>query len=132
MVVEKPQTNLGEVKNTDHTKDKEKNNVSVLAVEKNINDGSNVGEEDKDKTEIEVENEAGAISQDDNDQVKEIENKNENKINEVPKLGETKKENTGISLWWAWFIGGTVLGATLHKNFFSIRSKKEIYFKLER
>lgn len=125
VVVEKPQINLGEVKNTDHTKDKEKNNVSVLAVEKNINEGSDAGEEDKDKTEIEVENEAGAISQDDNDQVKEIENKNENKINEVPKLGETKKESTGISLWWAWFIGGTVLGATLHKIFFSIRSKKK-------
>jgi hypothetical protein len=125
VVVGKPQTNLGGVKNTDHTKDKEKNNVSVLAVEKNISEGSDAGEEDKDKTEIEVENEAGAISQDDNDQVKEIENKNENKINEVPKLGETKKENTGISLWWAWFIGGTVLGATLHKIFFSIRSKKK-------
>ena len=125
MVVEKPQTNLGEVKNTDYIKDRKRNNVSVLATEKNTEDGNNSDTENDTKTEIEVENEVGTISQDDKDQSKELGNKNDSSLNEVPKLGEIKKENTGISLWWAWFIGGTVLGATLHKIFFSIRSKKK-------
>lgn len=125
VVVEKPQTNLGEVKNTDYTKDRKRNNVSVLATEKTTEDGNGSDTENDTKTEIEVENEVGTISQDDKDQSKEIGNKNDGSLNEVPKLGEIKKENTGISLWWAWFIGGTVLGAILHKIFFSIRSKKK-------
>ena len=125
VVVEKPQTNLGEVKNTNYIKDRKRNNVSVLATEKTTEDGNNSDTENDTKTEIEVENEVGTISQDDKDQSKEIGNKNDSSLNEVPKLGEIKKENTGISLWWAWFIGGTVLGATLHKIFFSIRSKKK-------
>lgn len=125
VVVEKPQTNLGEVKNIDSVKDKKRNTGSVLAVEKNSGDEKDSDVENDTKTEIEVENEVGAISQDDKDQGKETDGKNGNSLNEVPKLGEIKKENTGISLWWAWFIGGTVLGATLHKIFFSIRSKKK-------
>ncbi len=125
VVVEKPQTNLGEVKNIDYIKDRKRNNVSVLATEKNTEDGNNSDTENDTKTEIEVENEAGTISQGDKDQSKELGNKNDSSLNEVPKLGEIKKENTGISLWWAWFIGGTVLGATLHKIFLSIRSKKK-------
>ena len=99
--------------------------MSVLATEKTTEDGNSSDAENDTKTEIEVENEAGTISQDDKDQNKELGNKNDSSLNEVPKLGEIKKENTGISLWWAWFIGGTVLGATLHKIFFSIRSKKK-------
>ena len=116
--------NSGDSRESEKT-DKKRNNVSVLATEKTTEDGNNSDTENDTKTEIEVENEVGTISQDDKDQSKEIGNKNDSSLNEVPKLGEIKKENTGISLWWAWFIGGTVLGATLHKIFFSIRSKKK-------
>ena len=43
---------------------------------------------------------------------------------EIPKLGEVKKEFNILSQWWTWLIAGTIVGAILHKIFLSIRSKK--------
>ena len=75
-------------------------------------------------TEIEVENETENVTQDGNGQQKSANDKTNNTSIEVPKLGEIKNERNFI-LWWVWFIIGTVVGATLHKIFLSIRSKKK-------
>ena len=123
-IAEKSQSNEGELKDK-YSQSNNKNKELVLATQ-NVTEGKKNSEaEDDDETEIEVENETENVTQDGNGQQKSTNDKTNNTSVEVPKLGEIKNEKNIFILWWVWFIIGTVVGATLHKIFLSIRSKKK-------
>lgn len=121
----------------DHEQSEQKNSKSdkkqlepeelVLAAQE-INDGKKENDsinDNNEKTTVEVEESESDLSAEDKEDSLE-DDKNGQKLSEVPKLGEvTKNCNTISSLWWAWFLAGTMTGAILCKIFLSIKHTKK-------